>query len=398
MKKFISLNLFLCIIIFTSAAQKKNNSNTEGYYFTPIVELKATPVKNQANTGTCWCFATTSFIESELLRMGKGEYDLSEMWIVRNNYIDKLEDNFVQQGKGNLTEGSLSHDWMIEFKKNGIVPDEVYTGLNYSLPNHNHNELNSFINAVGKVTVDKRKESDQYYTILNSILDSWLGKAPENFNYKGIGYTPKSFAKSLGINPDDYVEVTSFTFFPFYTQGLVPVPDNWRKTSMYNVPLDELIAIMDYSLTNGYTVDWDGDVSEKGFSHSKGVAIIPDVENPGNYSPADKSALGKMSKDERISDAYKFNHPFPEINVTQEFREEGFDNKSTTDDHLMHVTGISKDQNGTKYYITKNSWGTASNSYGGYLNISESYVRAKTIFVMVNKNAIPPAIRTKLGI
>jgi bleomycin hydrolase len=167
---------------------------------------------------------------------------------------------------------------------------------------------------------------------------------------------------------------------------------------MYNVPLDELIAIMDYSLTNGYTLDWDGDVSEKGFSHSKGVAIIPEVENTDSYSPADKSALGKMSKEERISEAYKFNYPFPEINVTQEFREEGYDNKSTTDDHLMHVTGTSKDQNGKKYYHTKNSWGAVSNSFGGYLNMSENYVRAKTIFVMVNKNAIPPAIRTKLGI
>src|SRR5512133_3490009 len=167
MKKQILSLLLVILLTLPSFSQKKNENSssktTFGYVFTPVVQLKATSVKNQANTGTCWCFATTSFIEAELLRMGKGEYDLSAMWIVTNNYIDKLEDNFVQQGKGNLTEGSLSHDWMIEFKKNGIVPDEVYTGLNYSLPNHNHNELNSFINAVGKVTVDKRKESDQYY-------------------------------------------------------------------------------------------------------------------------------------------------------------------------------------------------------------------------------------------
>lgn len=399
MKKYVLLNLVLLLLLLPSNAQKKNNGQaSEGYRFTPVVELKATPVKDQSATGTCWCFATTSFIESELMRMGKGEYDLSEMWIVRNNYIDKLEDNFVQQGKGNLTEGSLAHDWMIEFTKKGIVPDEVYTGLNYSLPNHNHNELNTFINAVGKVPVDKRRESDQYYTIVNDVLDTYLGKEPESFTYKGVGYTPKSFAKSLGINPADYVEITSFTLFPFYTQGLVPVPDNWRKVNMYNVPLDELIGIMDYSLNNGYTVDWDGDVSERGFSHSKGVAIIPELENTDSYSAADKARYGKMTKEGRAAEAYKFSQPFPEATVTQESREEGYDNKQTTDDHLMHVTGISKDQNGKKYYITKNSWGSSSNSFGGYLNMSENYVRDKTIYVMVHKNAIPPEIKTKLGI
>jgi aminopeptidase C len=398
MKKQIVLSLLLLCAFLPAGAQKKNASAAEGYHFTPVVELKATPVKDQANTGTCWCFATTSFIESELLRMGKSEYDLSEMWIVRNNYIDKLRDNFVQQGKGNLTEGSLSHDWMLEFIENGIVPDEVYTGLNYSVPNHSHSELNSFINAVGKVPVDRHRESDQYFQIVNTTLDTYLGKAPESFTYKGVGYTPKSFAKSLGINPDDYVEITSFTLFPFYTQGLVPVPDNWRKVNFYNVPLEELISIMDYSLTNGYTVNWDGDVSERGFSHSKGVAIIPEVENTDGYSQAEKTKFGKMTKEERTTDAYKFSSPFPEVSVTQELREEGYEKKTTTDDHLMHVTGMVKDQNGKKYYITKNSWGATSNTSGGYLNMSENYVRAKTIYIMVHKNAIPADIKSKLGI
>jgi hypothetical protein len=216
--------------------------------------------------------------------------------------------------------------------------------------------------------------------------------------YKGVGYTPKSFSASLGINPDDYVEITSFTLFPFYSQGLVPIPDNWRKMNYYNVPLDELIAVMDYSLNNGYTVAWDGDVSEKGFSHSKGVAIIPELEKVDQYSAADKTRLGKMTKEELTAEAYKYSKPFPEVKVTQEFRQEGFDSKKTTDDHLMHVTGIVKDQNGTKYYITKNSWGTERNPFGGYLNMSENYVRAKTIAVMVHKNAIPAGIKTKLGI
>lgn len=386
-------------MVSTSFAQKKSDSKAdEGYKFTPLVELKASPVKNQASTGTCWCFATTSFIESELLRMGKGEYDLSEMYIVRNNYVDKLKDNFVQQGKGNLGQGSLAHDFMIEFTKNGIVPDEAYTGLNYGKPNHSHGEMNSLINAVAAVPVKERRETDQFYSVVDGILDTYLGKVPETFTYKGVGYTPKSFTASLGINPADYVEITSFTLFPFYEQGLVPVPDNWRKINFYNVPLNELIEVMDYSLNNGYTVAWDGDVSEKGFSHGKGVAIIPETENVDAYTAADKNRLGKMTKEERAAEAYKFSRPFPEIKVTQEYREEGYDKNTTTDDHLMHVTGITKDQNGTKYYITKNSWGTERSPYGGYLNMSEEYVKAKTISVMVHKNAIPPAIKTKLGL
>jgi len=402
MKTRLSLILLLAAFIMPLQAQKKNTSANvkagDGYKFTPVAELKATPVKNQASTGTCWSFATTSFIESELLRMGKGEYDLSEMYIVRNNYADRLRDNFVQQGKGNLGQGSVSHDWIVEFNKNGIVPDEAYTGLNYGMPNHSHGELNSFVNAIASVPVQKKKESDQYLNIVDAVLDTYLGKAPVSFTYKGVGYTPKSFTASLGINTNDYIEITSFTNFPFYSQGVVPIPDNWRKMNYYNVSLEELMQIMDYSLTTGYTVAWDGDVSEKGFSHAKGVAIIPEVENTDQYSAVDKARLGKMSKEELTTEAYKFSQPFPEVKVTQESRQQGFDDHKTTDDHLMHLTGIVKDQNGVKYYITKNSWGTERNPFGGYLNMSENYVRAKTIAILVHKNAVPAEIKTKLGI
>jgi len=388
----------LLVSVLSTAQKGKPESKEEGYKFTTVVSLKATPVKNQASTGTCWCFATTSFIESELLRMGKPEYDLSEMYIVRYNYADRLRDNFVQKGKGNLGEGSVGHDWIVEFVKNGVVPDEVYTGLNYGMPNHSHGELNAFVNAIATVPVKRNRESDQYLTIVDAVLDTYLGKAPANFTYNGVGYTPKSFSASLGIKVDDYVEITSLTNFPFYTQGVVPIPDNWRKMNYYNVPLDELIEVMDYSLNNGYTVAWDGDVSERGFSHAKGVAINPEVENTDGYSAADKARLGKMTKEELTAEAYKFSRPFPEAKVTQESRQEGFDSKKTTDDHLMHVTGIVKDQNGTKYYITKNSWGTGRSPFAGYLNMSESYVRNKVIAIMVHKNAIPAAIKTKLGI
>jgi bleomycin hydrolase len=368
MKIRVLLAVIFSMIFAPSFTQKKDASQPpqtkadESYKFTPVSELKTTPVKNQAGTGTCWCFATTSFIESELLRMGKGEYDLSEMFIVRQQYKDKLKDSYLRQGKGNLGEGGLAHDWMRVFTEVGIVPDEVYTGLNYGSPTHNHSELNNFINAVAAVPVQEKKESNQYHEIVDAVLDTYLGKVPESFTYKGVTYTPKSFAESLGINTADYVEITSFTHFPFYTQGVLEIPDNWTMERFYNVPLNELVEIMDYSLNNGYTVDWDGDVSERGFTHSKGVAT------------------------------------FPEANVTQDLRQGGYENFSTTDDHLMNITGIVKDQNGSKYYITKNSWGPGSNAFGGYLNMAENYVRAKTLFIMVNKNAVPPAIRAKLGI
>lgn len=402
MKIRFLLTILLASVMITSYAQKgkttSSSSKDEGYKFTPVVELKATSVKNQASTGTCWDFATTSFFESELLRTGRGEYDLSEMYIIRNNYVDRLKDNFIKQGKGNVTGGGQGHDWIVEFVKNGIVPNEVFTGLNYGMPNHNHSELNAFMSAIAAVPVQRRRESDQYFEIVNAVLDTYLGKVPEKFTYKGVGYTPKSFATSLRLNPEDYVEISSFTLFPFYTQGVVPFPDNWRNANYYNVPLDDLIAIMDYSLNNGYTINWDGDVSERGFSHVKGVAIIPELEKVDQYSPADKARLGKMTLEERTTEAYKFSRPFPEVKVTQEFREAGYDNHTTTDDHSMHITGMTKDQNGARYYITKNSWGTDRNAFGGYLNMSENYVRAKTIYIMVNKNAIPPEIKTKLGL
>ncbi len=399
--RLLIITLITCSVL-PLGAQKKNaiarkSKAEEGYQFTSVVDLKATPVKNQSATGTCWCFATTSFIESELLRIGKGEYDLSEMFIVRQNYIDRLKDNYLRRGKGNLGPGSLSHDCMRVFSNYGIVPDEVYPGLNYGSSTHNHRELQAFINAVAAVPVQIRNESTQYHEIVNAILDTYLGEYPDTFVYKGVTYTPVSFAESLDFNPDDYIQITSFTHFPFYTQGILEVPDNWAMERFYNVPLDELIEIMDYSFNNGYTVNWDGDVSESGFSHKDGYAILPLPESE-ERGPATDRARFERTPDQRSERPESLPSPRPEINVTQEIRQKGYESFTTTDDHLMHLTGIVKDQNGTKYYKTKNSWGTERNAFGGYLNMSESYVRAKTLFIMVHKDAVPPAIKTKLGI
>jgi len=400
MKRFFSLLIAIILIAQTAApqkAKKENKAEPEGYKFTTVVSLPATPVKNQSSTGTCWCFATTSFMESELLRMGKGEFDLSEMFIVRNNYFNKVKDNYLRQGKGNLGEGSISTSWMHVFSDKGIVPDEVYTGLNYGSPLHNHRELSAYIEAVSEIPVKNKKMTPESEKVVNGILDIYLGQVPETFTYKGATYTPKTFAESLGLNMNDYVKITSFTHFPFYSQGLLEIPDNWEMDRFYNVPLDELIAIMNNALKTGYTIAWDGDVSERGFAHSKGVAVNPDLELLKIPPMTDRERFEKSKDQNNVPDVFKFEKPFPETNVTQELRQKGYETFITTDDHLMHITGIVNDQNGTEYFITKNSWGTDRNPNGGYLNMSESYVRAKTIFIMVHKDAVPAEIRARLG-
>lgn len=392
----------LLILIFIHGSlsgqdRKRDNASSsspdDGYVFTTITSLKATPVKDQARTGTCWCFATTSFIESELLRTGKGEFDLSEMFIVRHNYLNKLRDNYIRNGKGNLGEGSLAHDFIRVFTETGIVPEEVYTGLNYGSESHNHSELQSYLSTVAGVAVQKKKESDEYHEIVNGILDSYLGELPQTFTWKGESFTPSSFVSSLGINPEDYVEITSFSHIPYYSRGLLEVPDNWAHERFYNVPLGDLLHIMDYSFANGYTVNWDGDVSERGFSRQKGIAINPVIASAENPSRTDGN-----TRKSQTTDPFSFTRPGTEVQVTQDIRQAGYENFTTTDDHLMHLTGTAIDQNGTLYYITKNSWGTDDMVYDGYWYMSESYVRAKTIFIMVHKDGIPREIRDRLGI
>lgn len=399
-KTVLALSALMCVCSFNMNAQKKSaqkEAQPEGYKFTTVVSLPATPVKNQASTGTCWCFATTSFMESELLRKGKGEYDLSEMFIVRQKYMNQLNDNFLRRGHGNVGQGSLSHTWVNAFKQVGIVPEQVYTGIAYNSPTHNHGELASMVQSLADMSVKMKTRSPQFNQIVDGVFDAYLGKLPEKFNYQGKEYTPKSFAASLDLNMDDYVEITSFSHKPFYEQMMIEVTDNWEGERQYNVPLDELIEVMDYALEHGYTLCWDGDVSEKGFSHANGVAINPEVKALDDYSTTDRARFEGITPTQRLDAVYKFDRPYPEINVTQEIRQEGYESFVTTDDHLMHVTGIVKDQNGTKYYITKNSWGTDRNTMGGYLNMSESYVRAKVIYIMLHKDAVPAALRQKLG-
>lgn len=391
MKKFL-ISVALLLSAATSFAQ------TPGYEFTTVVSHKAPPVKDQGSTGTCWCFATTSFMESELLRMGKGEYDLSEMYIVRQKYMNQMNDNYLRRGKGNIGEGSLAHTFTNAYKQVGIVPEEAYSGLLNDKKDHNHGALTRYFKALVDANIASKKRTPEFYALINNLFDTYLGKLPEKFTYKGKEYTPQSFTESLGLNMNDYIELTSFTHKPYYETFSPEVPDNWENQPMYNLPLDELMDAINHALNNGYTICWDGDVSEQGFSYKNGIAINPQVEDVKDYSTTDRARFEAMPKYQRMEEVFKFEHPYPEIDVTPEIRQEGYEKFVTTDDHLMHITGIAKDQNGTKYYITKNSWGADGNKFGGYQNMSESYVRAKTISVMVHKDSLPKKLKKKLGI
>lgn len=367
MKKLLSLTVAaLCL---SSAAYSQYS-----YDFKVVKENPATPVKSQGGTGTCWCFATNSFIESEVMRMGKGEHDLSEMFIVRNNYSNRMDDNYLRRGKGNIGQGSLSHMYTNIMAEKGLIPEEAYSGLINGATAHSHGALNQYVVANSELAVKQKKRMPE--AVKEGIFDAFLGEVPETFTYKGKEYTPKSFYKSLGLDASDYVEITSFNHHPFYAQIPVEVPDNWDHALYYNVPLDELIQIMDNAINSGYTIAWDGDVSEKGYNFTQHIAL---------------------NTDENLRAVKTIEKRYEEIPVTQESRQNGFESFTTTDDHLEHIVGIAKDQEGVKYYKTKNSWGTDRNGTG-YHFMSENYIKAKTIAVMVHKNSIPKAIKAKLGI
>jgi aminopeptidase C len=337
------------------------------------------------------------FIESELLRMGKGEYDLSEMFVVYHSYSDKADKYVRLHGNGTFAGGGSFYDVLYVLEHYGIVPESVMNGLQYGEELHVHSELDALTKAYVDAVIknSNRKLSPVWQKGFNGILDAYLGKLPATFSYNGKEYTPQSFIQSLGVRPENYVSLTSFTHQPFYKTFALEIPDNWRWAESYNLPLDEFMSVFDYSINNGYTVAWGSDVSEKGFSRD-GIATIPDV-NFAEMSGSDQARWLGLSQQEKDAELYK-NKPGYEKIITPEMRQQAYDNYETTDDHGMLIYGIATDQNGTKYYMVKNSWGEKSGKYKGLYYASEAFVKYKTLNIIVHKNAIPAAIKQKLGI
>ena len=406
MKKLIRYSALIMIGVAVSVSslngQKKKIEKEEapkGYKFTMITTVPATPVKDQHRSGTCWSFASVSFLESELLRIGEGEHDLSEMFFVRKAYEMKAEKYVRLHGNGNFGPGGLALDVIQIWKDYGMVPNEAYDGVTTrdSLPVHGEMDgvLKAYVDAVIKNR--NRELSTAWKVGYNGILDAYLGVVPSEFDYNGESFTPSSFGSATELSPDNYVAIGSFTHHPFYEDFLLEIPDNWIWGSIGNVPLDEMMALLDNALENGYSVCWDADVGERSYDWKKGIALMPSTEIE-DLDGLERARWDELSESEQQALFYDFSTPKKERVITQEVRQEMFDNYRTTDDHLMHITGIAKDQAGNKFYLVKNSWGTGNHIYKGYHYVSEAYMRAKTIFFMVHKDAVPEATADKLGL
>lgn len=372
----IKFLLLFCTPLSISAIFGQNtpvtNVKDSEYRFTPIYQTGTTDVKNQFKSNTCWTYATNSFLESELLREGKGKNDLSELFIVRNMYLEKAEKYVRMLGKTQFAAGGQAHDVMHTIRTYGILPQSVYAG---GQPLFEHLAFDDSLAAyMSRVVKMQNGVLDAHWKdTLQHRLDAYFGVPPTSFEVNGKTYTPQSYAKALGIDPDNYIEIGSYTHHPYYQSFILECPDNWAWASIWNVPLNEFTDIVDYALSKGYSVNWDADVSEKFFSHKNGLAIVP-----------------------RDTAQLNFLRPIPEAVITPEMRQVAFDNLSTQDDHLMHIVGMVKDATGNTFYVVKNSWGTERNSCGGFLYVSKAYFQYKTISIQVHKKALPKAVKAKL--
>lgn len=394
MKKLIAAALLLVCSMTTV----KSQTNDE-YVFTPVKELKITPIQNQNRTGTCWCFSALGFIESELLRMGKGEHNFSEMFIVNHSYRDKAEKFVRMHGTMEFAQGGAFDDVIYAIKHYGLVPESVMPGLEYGEDIHVHSEMEGVMRGYVDAVIKNKnsKLSTAWKKGFDGIADAYLGAIPEKFTYQGKEYTPMSLVKDLGINADDYINLTSFTHHPFYTSFPLEIPDNWRWSPSYNLPIDEFMQVFDNAINNGYTIAWASDVSEIGFSRN-GVGVMPDMKAIETSGSDQDKWVGLSASEKNMEIRKMAEQPgVQEIWATQEMRQEAFDNYQTTDDHGMQIYGIAKDQDGKKFYMVKNSWGTDS-KYNGMWYVSEAFIRYKTTDILVHKDAIPQALRSKLGI
>ena len=378
-------------------AQLKTNVEGSKFEFKKVISHDASPVESQGRTGTCWSFSALSFLESEIMRINKTDKPilLSEMFIVRKAYEAKAQKYIRMDGNTNFGQGGAFHDIPYVIKNYGIVPQNVYTGLKKKSDTYNHAEMFKKLNEiVGKAKAEGKGIQKSWVDAYNAVLDEDLGELPETFKYKGEKYTPKTFYNSLGIDMNDYLSITSFTNHPIYSKCMLEIPDNWLWDESYNVSLDEMYETVLHALKSGYTVAWGADVSEKGFSFKNGLAIVPlkkeeiVVEGEDNENFSDAGADKKSSY---------FTQPDSEVEVTQKMRQEGYDHKETTDDHGMHIVGLYKDKKGRNFFLVKNSWGT-SNYPKGYLYVSESYFKLKTINIYLHKDAIQDMLASKLGL
>ncbi len=384
----ILLLLLLVSFMFSGpgleAAAKK--APREAYVFKKTLELPHTPVKNQSRTGTCWAFATVSFLESELLRQGRGEFDLSEMFIVRHTYPRKALSYIRNHGLANFSQGGQSHDVIDVIKAHGMVTEEMYNGMIVDLKRHNHGEMVAVLKAMLDAVLQKRggRVSQLWPTALEALLDIYLGRVPQKVSYQDEEMTPVKFADQvLGLDWDAYIELTSYKHHPFYQQVRLEIPDNWSHSeAYYNLPLDEFQEVVDHALEKGFTLVWDGDVSERFYSGQKGYAVVPE-RDWDDLSRAEQEAVPTA--------------PIPEKAVDQEMRESTLADFSTTDDHLMHIVGKASDQLGRPFYLIKNSGGT-DRAYKGYMYMSVPYLRLKTVALMVHRDALPEQTARKLGL
>ena len=353
----------------------------QAYSFTPIIDIEASEIKNQGNTGTCWSFSASSFIESEIFKNTGQLIDISEMYNVRETYNAKAWNYVMRQGKAQFSEGGLAHDVLNSIKLHGLVPESAFTGFMTESTSYDHSKIVPEMQIIldNFIKNDKNSKYPNWKTSVDSILDIKLGKQPENFGYNGLFYNPKSFLEMTKFDPDNYVTLTSFLHVPFNSQFILNIPDNFSNGLFYNLKLNQLVEVTDIALKNGYTLALDCDVSEKTFSSKYGIAVIPN----------------KIEEQEKC-----LTYIVEESNISAEFRQQEFENYNTTDDHLMHIVGLVKDQNGNEYYKVKNSWGTNSDRIGndGYVYMSKPFFKLKTISVMVNKKALNEDLKKELKI
>lgn len=380
MKKKHLIIISLVLFGFSLSAQADKEAKTPVLEFDTIASVKTTAVKDQHRSGTCWSFAATSFIETELIRKGKEHYDLSEMFFVRYAYEEKAENYVRLHGKANFSPGGQAHDVIDVVREHGMLTEKAYPGMIQGQELPNHSELDKVLRGFvdGVLAAKGRGTTEVWFDAYQAMLDVYLGEVPEKTTMNGKTVKTKDVPELLDFNPDDYVEITSYNHQDYYSSFRLEIPDNWDYADYYNVPLNELMSIMDNAFAKGYSVCWDGDVSSKHFDHkNRALAVLPEKDD---------------------FNMEEFTAGTPEKEVDQDMRQEYFANFTATDDHLMHLTAVIKDESGRKYYVTKNSWATDSNENGGYLNMSESYVRLNTVAIMVHKDAIPDEIRKKLGI